>query len=1269
MMVMRVRVPTCRLLKFRFVFAFLNDFYVLDVVAGEVEATRGIASNHGRTQSASAAQGGRPQYAHRACGIRLSAKRGRDKRLPEENRLLNLVVAGEAASHDDWEAAGGQVQEPGTPPPERRRPVAFPGTAGRSECKALAVGAPRLPLAVLLVWASAFPVRFSLPFFASDQVTAGRRRLQAAAGCAFHSALSLSGRAGSFLFPIYIKPGPLGTTFATASSISVVCASGLPPHWAQLATTAAGTAHSHRAAAAAAELRASTANATVVPQSVGRWRSLGQPRRSRDASPAARRNLTAHAVPAGSAPALAATGRGDARGAASVVTVLDDTPPNTPRESDISLNTPPAFPEADLCAICLDPIDPTTTGEASAVLHPTCARHRLHLACLAQQRAQPDAPADMHCPVCAAGGWADADDQWLRAACAARGIEAPTRLPAPSTVRQGIADYTIRTFTSNDAPEPQPPTHVRVLCCRRVAAVRGDEGEINFVELPDRRMQWSPIAVRGDTGIMAWRLSWACPRCSRVLDWEEAAVLADAGTPCADCRRPRSWEFDATARTACLCCACGRQPQPIAGAPEALAGLPDAPASDPAPVRGSWYEVGPPAGNPHSATNSWLFVPLLHAACGTLSPRAVEAWSREERCQPWWGEARHTLLHSAPVAAALLLDALREAAARHHTPPPQSIIAAAQALPSGAELHLGWVVRQLASADGYIHAAAQEVCLQLYGGLSFAANLDRFSDAFRRDDEAPVPPAPAGPRPAAAALGARQSDGDDSLPLFRSAPRALPSKGVGEAEGVAAAEQHAAEQRVGAASTGVRLGLEQLDDIDLAFELRRRTLTLQSAPTQLRGILRYALRTGLEQAVAGPGPDDTTRGWKLFFLAPRMLLHREPGQSRIEPAELERRADAFRRGEWPSLLRAACAAPPAQPTPRSLADGADPERRAARATALVHLGELSAATRALTAEPLAAGNQSTLAELRDPSRRPQTPVVPLSPEVLNHVAEPCPMPDTLLLANLRAARRGSAAGPSGMTNEHLRLLLDDPDDFTLLHQAALRFANADVPAPVLAAARLGRIVALRKPNGRVRALVVGDVFRRLVARALAQHFAEDTVMYSITFVVGACRTLLVHRAGRVMEFGLTEEQVRVYTEAFNDMDKNHTGVLQPTELGILMRSRGHTLSDEDMRDLAADRHGTVTLADFLQIMAKREQDVLLQQKLAQAFAVFDKDGSGFISVNAESDFRKQMTSLGSNPFTDEQFENFLSEYRAEAASQHPAEQDGLVDYQADRVET
>ncbi|CAE7368533.1 unnamed protein product, partial [Symbiodinium sp. KB8] len=79
--------------------------------------------------------------------------------------------------------------------------------------------------------------------------------------------------------------------------------------------------------------------------------------------------------------------------------------------------------------------------------------------------------------------------------------------------------------------------------------------------------------------------------------------------------------------------------------------------------------------------------------------------------------------------------------------------------------------------------------------------------------------------------------------------------------------------------------------------------------------------------------------------------------------------------------------------------------------------------------------------------------------------------------------RGAAAGPSGATNEHLRILLDDEGDTQLLHCAACRLAHADLPPPVLAALRIGRMTALQKPNSRgIRALVVGDVLRRLVGR-------------------------------------------------------------------------------------------------------------------------------------------------------------------------------------------
>ena len=66
---------------------------------------------------------------------------------------------------------------------------------------------------------------------------------------------------------------------------------------------------------------------------------------------------------------------------------------------------------------------------------------------------------------------------------------------------------------------------------------------------------------------------------------------------------------------------------------------------------------------------------------------------------------------------------------------------------------------------------------------------------------------------------------------------------------------------------------------------------------------------------------------------------------------------------------------------------------------------------------------------------------------------------------LRKAWRGAAAGPSGAAHEHSHILLDKEVDSNLLHFVARRLAQADVPAPALAAIRVGRIVALQKPHG------------------------------------------------------------------------------------------------------------------------------------------------------------------------------------------------------------
>ena len=150
------------------------------------------------------------------------------------------------------------------------------------------------------------------------------------------------------------------------------------------------------------------------------------------------------------------------------------------------------------------------------------------------------------------------------------------------------------------------------------------------------------------------------------------------------------------------------------------------------------------------------------------------------------------------------------------------------------------------------------------------------------------------------------------------------------------------------------------------------------------------------------------------------------------------------------------------------------------------MGELSAARQALEATELAPGTETTRAKLQE--QRPMTMHRPMAEELRRFQPEiPVHLSYRLFVRNLRRARRGAAAGPSGMTTEHLRILLDDESDAKLLHSVCNSFAQADVPESSLRAFRLGRITALQKPIGGVRGIVAGDVVRRLVARTLAHQ--------------------------------------------------------------------------------------------------------------------------------------------------------------------------------------
>ena len=94
-------------------------------------------------------------------------------------------------------------------------------------------------------------------------------------------------------------------------------------------------------------------------------------------------------------------------------------------------------------------------------------------------------------------------------------------------------------------------------------------------------------------------------------------------------------------------------------------------------------------------------------------------------------------------------------------------------------------------------------------------------------------------------------------------------------------------------------GFRSLDSVTLETEFRTRSCLMRVVPKMMRGVFRTALRLSFQavtQARAEGDVERETRAWKLFLLAPRMLLSRPPRGGKVSRAKLVERCAAFARG-------------------------------------------------------------------------------------------------------------------------------------------------------------------------------------------------------------------------------------------------------------------------------------------------------------------------------------------------------------------------------------
>ncbi|XP_011703020.1 PREDICTED: calmodulin-beta-like isoform X1 [Wasmannia auropunctata] len=139
------------------------------------------------------------------------------------------------------------------------------------------------------------------------------------------------------------------------------------------------------------------------------------------------------------------------------------------------------------------------------------------------------------------------------------------------------------------------------------------------------------------------------------------------------------------------------------------------------------------------------------------------------------------------------------------------------------------------------------------------------------------------------------------------------------------------------------------------------------------------------------------------------------------------------------------------------------------------------------------------------------------------------------------------------------------------------------------------------------------------------------------------------------EYGLTEDQVAEFKEAFMLFDKDEDGTITMAELGVVMRSLGQRPSETELRDMVnevdQDGNGTIEFNEFLQMMSKKMKSADGEDELREAFRVFDKNNDGLIS---SKELRHVMTNLGEK-LSEEEVDDMIKEADLDG--------DGMVNYE------
>ena len=125
---------------------------------------------------------------------------------------------------------------------------------------------------------------------------------------------------------------------------------------------------------------------------------------------------------------------------------------------------------------------------------------------------------------------------------------------------------------------------------------------------------------------------------------------------------------------------------------------------------------------------------------------------------------------------------------------------------------------------------------------------------------------------------------------------------------------------------------------------------------------------------------------------------------------------------------------------------------------------------------------------------------------------------------------------------------------------------------------------------------------------------------------------------------LTSEQRHEIAEAFELFDSEKTGRIDYHELKVAMRALGFEIKKQEVLRLIEQhdlqRTGTIGQTEFLEIMEQRVSARDPEDELRKAFALFDEEGSGRISLR---NMRRIAKELGEN-LSDDELQAMIDEF-------------------------